>query len=166
LEDRAAQGMIGDYSVKNNLTAINMKNISGNGFINPIKESTLAQKLNNKLSVTPNDINYLMSALSGGNQQKVVIGKWLVDSYKLYLLDEVTAGVDIGAKSEIYGLLGELAKEGAGVILATGDIEEAIGLSDKIIILFKGKVVKEVDPNKTSKDEILAYIMGGEKVAQ
>ncbi len=165
-EDRAAQGMIGDYSVKNNLTAINMKNISGNGFINPIKESTLAQKLNNKLSVTPNDINYLMSALSGGNQQKVVIGKWLVDSYKLYLLDEVTAGVDIGAKSEIYGLLGELAKEGAGVILATGDIEEAIGLSDKIIILFKGKVVKEVDPNKTSKDEILAYIMGGEKVAQ
>jgi len=165
-EDRAMQGMIGDYSVKNNLTAINMKNFSKNGFIDSKKESSQAQDLNNKLSVTPNDINYVISALSGGNQQKVVIGKWLADTYKLYLLDEVTAGVDIGAKSEIYGLLGELAKEGAGVLLATGDIEEAIGLSDRIIIICKGTVVKQVDPKKTSKDEILAYIMGGDKVAQ
>ncbi len=165
-EDRAIQGMIGNYSVKNNLTAINMNNISRNGFINPGKESELAQGLNNKLSVTPNDINYVINSLSGGNQQKVVIGKWLADPYKLYLLDEVTAGVDIGAKSEIYGLLGELAKEGAGVVLATGDIEEAIGISDRIIIIFKGRVVQEVDPKGTSKDEILAYIMGGEKVEQ
>jgi ABC-type sugar transport system ATPase subunit len=165
-EDRAVQGMIGNYSVKNNLTAINMQNVSRNGFIDPKKESALAQGLNNKLSVTPNDINYVINSLSGGNQQKVVIGKWLADSYKLYLLDEVTAGVDIGAKSEIYGLLGELAKEGAGVVLATGDIEEAIGLSDRILIIYKGKIVKEVDPRRTSKDEILAYIMGGEKIEQ
>jgi len=81
------------------------------------------------------------------------------------LLDEVTAGVDIGAKSEIYRLLGELSKGGAGVILATSDIEEAIGLSDRIIILFKGKVVKEVDPKNTSKAEILSCIMGDEKIA-
>jgi len=104
--------------------------------------------------------------LSGGNQQKVVIGKWLVDRYKLYLLDEVTAGVDIGTKSEIYRLLGELAKAGAGIVLATGDIEEAIGLSDRIMILFKGKIIKEVDPKVTAKDKILSYIMGDEKIAQ
>ena len=165
-EDRAMQGMIGDYPVKNNLTAINMKNITKNTLINVRKENTLAQNLNDKLSVKPNDINYLVQSLSGGNQQKVVIGKWLVDNYKLYLLDEVTAGVDIGAKTEIYRLLGELAKEGAGVVLATSDIEEAMGLSDRVIILFKGKVVKEVDPKSTSKAEILSYIMGDEKVAQ
>jgi ribose transport system ATP-binding protein len=163
-EDRALQGMIGDYPVKNNLTAINMKNISPRLLIDSRLEDRLAQKLNDQLSVTPNDINYLINALSGGNQQKVVIGKWLANTYQLYLLDEVTAGVDIGAKSEIYELLGKLARSGAGVVLATGDIEEAIGLSDDIIILFKGRVVRQVDPKNTSKDEILSYIMGGEKV--
>jgi ribose transport system ATP-binding protein len=165
-EDRSLQGMIGNYTVKNNLTAINMKNISRRLFIDARKENQLAQVLNDKLAVTPNDINYLINALSGGNQQKVVIGKWLADSYNLYLLDEVTAGVDIGAKSEIYELLGRLAQAGAGVVLATGDIEEAMGMCDRIIILFKGKVVKDVDPRSTSKDEVLSYIMGGEKIEQ
>jgi ribose transport system ATP-binding protein len=163
-EDRATQGMIGDYSVKNNLTAINMSNISRNNFIDSKKEDRIAQAINDKLNVKPNDINYLISALSGGNQQKVVIGKWLADNYKLYLLDEVTAGVDIGAKSEIYGFLGELAKGGAAVLLATSDIEEAMGISDKIIVLYKGRIVKELDPKSTSKDEVLSHIMGGEKV--
>jgi len=165
-EDRASQGMIGDYSVKNNLTAINMRNVAKNYFIDPKKENCVAQTLNDKLNVKPNDINYLISSLSGGNQQKVVIGKWLADPYKIYLLDEVTAGVDIGAKSEIYGFLGELAKEGAAVLLATSDIEEAMGISDRIIVLFKGRIVKEIDPRNTSKDEVLSYIMGGEKVVQ
>jgi len=164
-ENRALQGMVEKYPVKYNLTAINLKGISKFNLINSEKEEVLAKDLNTKLSVIPNDINYLISQLSGGNQQKVVIGKWLADSYKVYLLDEVTAGVDIGAKSEIYELLGELAIKGAGIVLATGDIEEAIGLSDKIIILYKGKVVKEVDPKNTSKDEILSYIMGSEKSA-
>jgi ABC-type sugar transport system ATPase subunit len=165
-EDRAIQGMIENYPVKNNLTAINMKKILKKHLIDSKSEVQLAQDLNNKLSVTPNNIEYLINALSGGNQQKVVIGKWMADRYKLYLLDEVTAGVDIGAKAEIYNILGVLAENGAGVLLATGDIEEAIGLSDRIIILYKGKVVKEVDPKRVMKDEILAYIMGGEKIEQ
>jgi ABC-type sugar transport system ATPase subunit len=164
-EDREMQGMIGDYPVKNNLTVINMKQILKNHLLNARKEDELAQSLNDLLSVTPNDINYLIRALSGGNQQKVVIGKWLAEQYDLYLLDEVTAGVDIGAKSEIYNILGDLAKGGAGVLLATGDLEEAIGISDRILVLFKGRLVKEVDPKTTSKDNILLYIMGGEKIA-
>jgi ABC-type sugar transport system ATPase subunit len=165
-EDRVSQGMIGDYSVKNNLTAINMKSITKKIFIDSQKENRIAQKLNDKLDVKPNDIDYFVNSLSGGNQQKVVIGKWLADAYKIYLLDEVTAGVDIGAKSEIYKFLGELSKEGAAVLLATSDIEEAMGISDRIIILFKGRIVKEIDPRSTSKDEVLSYIMGGEKVVQ
>lgn len=160
-EDRALQGMIGDYSVKNNVTSINMKNISKKSFLDKKRERKLAQGMNDKLLVQPNDIEYTIRALSGGNQQKIVIGKWLLDPYKIYLLDEVAAGVDVGAKSEIYKLLGELVKSGAGVLLATGDIEEAIGLSDRIIILFKGRVVKEVNPKEATKDEILMYIMGG-----
>jgi ABC-type sugar transport system ATPase subunit len=165
-EDRAIQGMIANYSVKNNLTAINMKKITKKFLIHSREEDQLAKNLNNKLSVTPNDIEYLINALSGGNQQKVVIGKWMADRYKLYLLDEVTAGVDIGAKAEIYHILVDLAENGAGILLATGDIEEAIGLSDRIIILYKGMVVKEVDPKLVMKDEILSYIMGGDRVEQ
>lgn len=163
-EDRALQGMIGEYSVKNNVTAINMKNIKKRWLLDFKKEDQLAQEINNKLLVHPNDINYTIGALSGGNQQKIVVGKWLIDDYKVYLLDEVAAGVDIGAKSEIYKLLGELVKNGAGVLLATGDIEEAIGLSDRIFVLYKGKIIKEVNPKTTTKDEILAYIMGGGKI--
>lgn len=160
-EDRKIQGMIGELSIKNNATSIDMKKIVTKGMLNQEKEAILAQGVNDRLLVHPNDIEYKMKALSGGNQQKIVIGKWLLDEYKLYLLDEVAAGVDIGAKFEMYHVIGELAKKGAGVILATGDIEEAMGLSDRIIILYKGKTIKEVVPSETTKDEILRYIMGG-----
>lgn len=160
-EDRALQGMIGDYNIRNNLTSIRMKNISGYGFLNDRKEKSLAHKISDRLMVSPNDIEYTVKSLSGGNQQKVVIGKWLIDSYRVYLLDEVAAGVDVGAKSEIYKLLGELVGKGAGVLLATGDIEEAIGMSDRIIVLYKGRVVKDVRPQEVSKDELLTLIMGG-----
>ena len=164
-EDRALQGMVEKYPVKNNLTAVSMRMISQKALLDPSVENELAQDLNIKLSVTPNDIDYLIEDLSGGNQQKVVIGKWMAETYKLYLMDEVTAGVDIGAKSEIYEILGELAKMGAGVLMATGDIEEAIGLSDRIIILFKGRIVCEVNPATTTKDRILSFIMGDGNVA-
>jgi len=160
-EDRGLQGMIGDYSIRNNVTSIHMKNISRYSFLNFRQEKKLAQEMNNRLLVHPNNIEYEMQALSGGNQQKVVIGKWLIDPYKIYLLDEVAAGVDVGAKSEIYRLLGELVSHGAGVLLAAGDIEEAMGLSDRIIILYKGRVIREVDPAAVTKDEILTLIMGG-----
>ena len=160
-EDRALQGMIGDRNIMENTSAISTKLISKFSFISGKKDKDKAQQSNDKLLVKPNDIKYIMKSLSGGNQQKVVIGKWLLENYKLYLLDEVAAGVDIGAKAEIYKILGELVKNGAGVLLATGDIEEAIGLSDRIIVLYKGKILKEIDPKTTSKNEILQYIMGG-----
>lgn len=160
-EDRKLQGMIGDRSIKNNATSINMSHISSKGMIDQTKENELSQGINDRLLVHPDDINYKMKDLSGGNQQKVVIGKWLLDDYHLYLLDEVAAGVDVGAKFEIYSLIGDLAEKGAGVVLATGDIEEAMGLSDRIVILYKGQVIKEVKPETTTKDEILTYIMGG-----
>lgn len=163
-EDRAQQGMVEKYPVKNNLTAINMKKITKHALIDQNIEDCLAGDLNEKLSVVPKDIDYLIEALSGGNQQKVVIGKWMAEQYQLYLLDEVTAGVDIGAKSEIYDILVRLARNGAAVVLATGDIEEAIGISDRIIILFKGRIVNIVEPSGATKDEILSFIMGDVKV--
>ncbi len=160
-EDRALHGMIGDRSIMENTSSVSMHKVSKLGFINRKKEKAVAQESNNKLLVHPNDISYQMRLLSGGNQQKIVIGKWLLDDFNIYLLDEVAAGVDVGAKAEIYKILGELVSRGAGVVLSTGDIEEAMGLSDRILILYKGKIIKEFNASEASKSEILKYIMGG-----
>ena len=130
------------------------------GVFSVLKENRLAQKMIEKLDVKPNDINYSMQGLSGGNQQKVVFGKWMTDSYQIYLMDEVTAGVDIEAKAEMYKLMGLLVQNGSSVLLATGDIEEALGISDRILVIYKGKVFKELSPKETTKDQLLRYIMG------
>ncbi|MFI3163827.1 MAG: sugar ABC transporter ATP-binding protein [Bacillota bacterium] len=160
-EDRALHGMIGESTIKENTSSVSMQEVSKFGFLNNKKDAKKAQESNDKLLVHPNDIGYKMVSLSGGNQQKVVIGKWLLEPFKVYLLDEVAAGVDIGAKAEIYKILGELVGNGSSVVLSTGDIEEAIGLADRIIVLYKGEIIKELDPKTAEKSEILKYIMGG-----
>jgi ribose transport system ATP-binding protein len=106
-----------------------------------------------------------VKSLSGGNAQKVVIGKWLTQKRYLYLFDEVTAGVDVGAKYEIYQIIRQFTREGAGVILATSDINEALGLCDRLLVFYKGRIIAEVNPEKTNREEILTYIMGGGKTA-
>jgi simple sugar transport system ATP-binding protein len=160
-EDRVSEGMFGDYDVKNNLSSVDMDKISGFSVLRAGAEENLARGIVDRLSVIPADINYLASALSGGNQQKIAIGKWMTRPYRLYLMNNVTAGVDIGAKAEIYKLMGDMAESGSALILATGDIEEALGVSDRIIVLFQGRVLKELSPKETTKDELLTYIMGG-----
>ena len=165
-EDRASQGMIGDDTVRANLSSVDMAKACHAGVFSRAKEDQLAQKLVDRLDVRPNDIRYIMTGLSGGNQQKVVVGKWLTAEYPLYLMDEVTAGVDIEAKAEIYKIIGQIAQKGGAVLLATGDIEEAMGISDRIIVLYKGRIVYESSPAQTTKDDLLARIMGGGTHAQ
>lgn len=165
-EDRALQGMIGDYAVRENLSSVDMPQACHLGVFSRAREDRLAQGLVHQLDVRPNDIHYRMTGLSGGNQQKVVVGKWLTSDYPLYLMDEVTAGVDIEAKAEIYKIIGRIVQQGSAVLLATGDIEEAMGISDRIIVLYKGRIVHECTPSQTTKDSLLAYIMGGGNRAQ
>lgn len=164
-EDRAQQGMIGDYAVRENISSIDIQKASSHGVLSRRKEDRLAQKLVKALDVRPADIHYPMTGLSGGNQQKVVVGKWLTHDYGIYLMDEVTSGVDIEAKAAIYTIMGDIVKKGGAVLNSTGDIEEALGVSDRILVLFKGKVILETTPDKTSKEQLLAYIMGGEASA-
>ncbi len=160
-EDRARHGMIGNRTIRENTTSVSMHKVSKFSFIHKKKEKVIAQESNDKLLVHPKNNAYQMSFLSGGNKQKIVIGKWLLDDLNIYLLDDVAAGVEVGAKAEIYKILGELVTGGAGVLLSTGDIEEAMGLSDRILVLYKGKIIKEFTAKDASKAEILKYIMGG-----
>ena len=144
-----------------NISLADHKNLFKKGIINIKKEKQLANEVIGKLSITP-PLPYLsVKSLSGGNAQKVVIGKWLSQKRCLYLFDEVTAGVDIGAKSEIYKIIGQFAEEGAGVLLATSDINEALGLCDRLLIFYKGRIIAEVNPEKSDREEVLTYIMGG-----
>ena len=164
-EDRAQQGMIGDYAVRENISSIDIQKAASHGVLRKGKEDRLAEQLVKTLDVRPADIHYPMTGLSGGNQQKVVVGKWLTHDYGVYLMDEVTSGVDIEAKAAIYTIMGDIVKKGGAVLNSTGDIEEALGVSDRILVLFKGKVILETTPDKTSKEQLLAYIMGGEASA-
>ncbi len=160
-EDRSLQGMWGTYAVRENITSVDLRQIASHQIMSRKKESRMAQDLCNKLDVRPNDINYVMDSLSGGNQQKVCIGKWLTNEYGLYLMDEVTAGVDIEAKAAIYEIMGSIVKNGGSILLATGDVDEALGISDRIIVLYKGKIALETKLQDTSKDQLLTAIMGG-----
>ncbi|NLG03579.1 MAG: sugar ABC transporter ATP-binding protein, partial [Clostridia bacterium] len=160
-EDRSLQGMIGEYTVSENISSVDMSKVSLHGVMLRSKEDSLAQHIVEVLDVRPKDHHHLMTALSGGNQQKIVLGKWLTSDYCIYLMDEVTAGVDIQAKATIYKIMGEIVRKGGAVLLCTGDIEEALGVADRIIVLFKGKVIFETNRTSTSKDELLTYIMGG-----
>jgi ribose transport system ATP-binding protein len=105
----------------------------------------------------------LLRTLSGGNQQKVAIAKWLSRQSEVYLLDEPTVGVDIGSKVEIYTLIGELAARGAGVIVLSSDLPELLGITDRILVLFRGRVVQEFISADTTADEVLAESTGSSK---
>ena len=160
-ENRSDEGLVLDFAVRENLTLVNLSFLSQMGFINRKREQDKALALIDRLQIKTPDPNTSVKSLSGGNQQKVVLGKWLAGEQKIFLLDEVTAGIDVGAKFEIYELVGDLAEAGAAVILATSDIHEAIGLCDRLLVMHRGTIVSELIPENTTREEVLMNMMGG-----
>jgi len=112
-----------------------------------------------KLNLTPKDPMYLTIQLSGGNQQKVVLAKWLSPKVDIIFFDEPTKGIDIGAKQEIYRLLEDLVEEGKSIIMVSSELPEIIGMSDRIIIMNKGRIVKELNYTEFSEEKILQFAM-------
>lgn len=160
-ENRSDEGLIPDFSVRENLTLVNLSFFSKIGFIKRKKEQEKALDLINLLQIKTPDSDTSIKSLSGGNQQKVVLGKWLAGAQKIFLLDEVTAGIDIGAKFEIYELIGDLTEAGAAIILATSDIQEAMGICDRLLVMHRGTIVSELIPENTTREEVLMNMMGG-----
>ncbi len=160
-EDRNRDGLVMDFMVSENLTLVDLKSLSRKGLINKKQEErTVSQLIQQLLIDTPTPSTNIRH-LSGGNQQKVVLGKWLLDQRRVFLLDEVTAGIDVGAKFEIYRLLGDLAEAGTAILLATSDIHEALGLCDRLLVMHRGHIVAELLPETTSEEKVLTYMMGG-----
>jgi ABC-type sugar transport system ATPase subunit len=135
-----------------------MKQILQGGLINYRKERALAESFTRKLSIRTPSISTNVMKLSGGNQQKVVLSRWLTLRPKVLLLDEPTRGIDVGAKVDIYRLMTELAKQGVAIVLVTSEMPELIAMSDRLVVLSNGKIQKEFAGGHVTQEEIMAAI--------
>ncbi|MFB2566057.1 sugar ABC transporter ATP-binding protein [Rhizobium sp. IMFF44] len=159
-EDRRRHGVALDLSVAENISLSSLDRFTRLGFLDRKGERHEIDALIERLQVKTSGRNALLRTLSGGNQQKVAIAKWLSRHSEVYLLDEPTVGVDIGSKVEIYTLIGELAARGAGIIVLSSDLSELIGITDRILVLFRGRVVREFISSETTADAVLAEATG------
>ncbi|MAI69889.1 MAG: D-xylose ABC transporter ATP-binding protein [Rhodopirellula sp.] len=160
-EDRKLNGLVIDMSVRHNigLAALSRNRLAG-GFLNRAIESRDATQMIHDLRIkTPND-SQIARFLSGGNQQKVVLGKWLAMMPKILLLDEPTRGIDVGAKQEIYQLMEKLAKEGLAVLFVSSEMEEIMGMSDRTIVMHEGRITGELQRSELSEESIMQLATG------
>jgi simple sugar transport system ATP-binding protein len=165
-EDRQSQGLVLDYFIRENLTLVDMQKVAKNSFISRKRETKTVEEMIRRLMIRPPEAEYTVSSLSGGNQQKVSIGKWFLRDYGIYLFDEITTGVDIGAKAEIYKMIGSLVEKGCAVVIATSDIMEAMNLCDRMVILHRGCVIREVQKDHATMQEVLLAMMGNKNDAE
>ncbi|WP_097028387.1 sugar ABC transporter ATP-binding protein [Clostridium peptidivorans] len=162
-EDRKNEGLILEASVSKNMILPSLNEFKKNLFMDEDKISEVVDKFIKKLNIkTPNQhIN--VGRLSGGNQQKVVIAKWLVTKPKILILDEPTRGVDIGAKREIYEIINELKKQGVAIIVVSSELPEVLGISDRIAVMHEKKLKKIFDIKDATQEKIMEYATGGGK---
>jgi ABC-type sugar transport system ATPase subunit len=162
-ENRKTQGFIKYFDNANNVALTKMDKFKKGVFVNHKKITDNCNYYINEINFKPSDPHYMTSSLSGGNQQKVVIAKWLSSDAEILILDEPTKGVDVGAKAEIYRVLEELIEKGKSIIVVSSELPEVLGLSDRIIVMREGKKVKEFENNNLTEEDILQYAMGVNK---
>jgi ABC-type sugar transport system ATPase subunit len=146
-EDRKGEGLLVRLSIKDNVVLANLSQLYSNGVVDHKKNRKIAEKYVDELSIKTTSVDKKVFNLSGGNQQKVVLAKWLLTKSRIFIFDEPTRGIDVGAKSEIYALMNELAKNGAGILMISSDLPELIGLADRIYVMKDGEISGEVNHN-------------------
>lgn len=160
-EDRKLTGALLRMSIRENLVVSILKKISGKaGFVDAKREKAIAQQQIDALRIKTPSAEQLVGNLSGGNQQKVVLGKWLANDCQVLILDEPTRGVDVGAKQEIYNLIDQLAAQGKGIIVISSDMEEIIGITDRMLILYEGELKGTLERADYTQERILKYASG------
>ena len=160
-EDRKQHGLLVDLSVRENIGLAGLRTYRRRGgFVNKSRERRDSQEMIEKLRIkTPHDRQFARF-LSGGNQQKVVLGKWLALGPSLLLLDEPTRGIDVGAKQEIYRLMEELAKAGMGILFVSSELEEIMGMSDRTLVMHEGRLTGELGRDELSEQAIMRLATG------
>src|SRR5690606_11825845 len=160
-ENRKEEGLVLSLSVRENLSLPNLEALSTRGVIRSREEERLVEELIRQLSIKTAGPGQEVRFLSGGNQQKVVIGKWLAASPRVLILDEPTRGVDIGAKEEIYRLMNRLTREGMAILLISSDLPEVLGMSDRVLVMYQGRITAEFAREEATQEKILAAASGG-----
>lgn len=165
-EDRKAYGLILMQDIKGNITLANLEAISGSGVINEPKEMSVTNEYRDTLDIKCSSILQKAVNLSGGNQQKVVLSKWLFANPEILILDEPTRGIDVGAKYEIYTIINRLASEGKGIIMISSELPEILGVCDRLYVMRDGKIVGEMPSNEASQEEVMKCIMTEQEVME
>jgi ABC-type sugar transport system ATPase subunit len=159
-EDRKGSGLVLSNSVGFNLTLAATRTLGRGPFVNFRKRDQLIERLIRRLGIKTGSPSQVVSSLSGGNQQKVVVAKWLATEPKVLILDEPTRGVDVGAKREIYAVIDDLAKGGMGVILVSSELEEILNLCDAVCVVRRGRIAKTLSRGELSQETIMQYAAG------
>jgi ribose transport system ATP-binding protein len=164
-EDRRAAGLVLDFSIRQNITLPGLRQYADAGLINTRRETVRAGEMVRIIGVKTPSTEMRSGNLSGGNQQKVVLAKWLALEPKVLLFDEPTRGIDVGAKAEIYALIRDLAAKGVAVIVISSEMEEVLGISDRIAVMHEGRITGVLDRAQFSEEAVMRLATGGENAA-
>jgi len=160
-EDRHSLGLILPMDISTNVTLPTLRRfVSRMGFINHKREEMVAQDYRKRLSIRAASVRLPVNQLSGGNQQKVVVAKWLQTDPILLILDEPTRGIDVGAKAEVHQIINDLAKQGLGILLISSDMPEVLAMSDRIVVMREGRQMAIFDRSEATQEKILTAAMG------
>jgi len=160
-EERKSQALLLGEAVYRNVTLATFGRFSHAGFTDAGAERTEAGRIARSLHLVPADVRRQVRTLSGGNQQKVVVGRWLLGDTKLLLLDEPTRGVDVGARAELYGVIRKLADDGVGVLLVSSEVPEVLGLADRVLVMREGRLIHEAPAADLDETTVLDLVMSG-----
>lgn len=161
-EDRKVEGLVLDFSIRENIALPNLKSFSPKGIIDEKNEMEFVNLLIERLRIKTESAETSARSLSGGNQQKVVIAKWIGIGPKVLILDEPTRGVDVGAKFEIYQLMNELTDRGVAIIMVSSELPEVIGMSDRILVVHEGHISGELKKDEATQEKIMTLATGGQ----
>jgi putative multiple sugar transport system ATP-binding protein len=164
-EDRKTYGLNLIDHIKHNVTAANLRGVSKSGVIDDMAELKVANEYRKRTNIRSSSVYQLTGNLSGGNQQKVVLSKWLFANPDVLILDEPTRGIDVGAKYEIYTIINKLADEGKGILVISSEMPELLGICDRIYVLNEGRIVGELAGHEASQEKIMRAIVRGEEKA-
>ncbi len=164
-EDRKGQGLFLKLNVAVNTTISALKALTRGGVIRRAREGALVEKMIRDLRIKTPDSKFLVVNMSGGNQQKVILARWLSVHTKLLIMDEPTRGIDVGSKAEIYQIMDELTKRGVGILMISSELPEVLGMSDRVYVMRQGTIVGELPRGQASEEGIMRYAVGEEGAA-
>jgi erythritol transport system ATP-binding protein len=162
-EDRQRAGLVQTMSVSSNMTLASLRSFTRGFFLSELKERLNVKRMIKELAIKVFNPNQLITSLSGGNQQKVVVGKALLTEPRVLLLDEPTRGIDVGAKGDMFGIMSDLAAKGLGVLFVSSELMEVLAMSDRILVMAKGKITGDFSREEATEEALVAASAVGHK---